>query len=120
MGRAIRRIYVEEAVADHPRALEVRRRFPGAETVPCGRWGEVFNRSRQSFRLQKRWPALILARKHGQTVLEAPAGYGFGGERNFYFSHMLNCIYDCRYCFLQGMFQSAHYVLFVNYEDFMR
>jgi DNA repair photolyase len=31
---------------------------------------------------------------------------------------MLNCIYDCRYCFLQGMFRSAHYVLFVNYEDF--
>lgn len=31
---------------------------------------------------------------------------------------MLNCLYDCRYCFLQGMYQSAHYVLFVNYEDF--
>ena len=33
---------------------------------------------------------------------------------------MLNCVYDCRYCFLQGMFRSAHYVLFVNYEDFLR
>jgi len=32
---------------------------------------------------------------------------------------MLNCLYDCRYCFLQGMYRSAHYVLFVNYEDFM-
>ena len=31
---------------------------------------------------------------------------------------MLNCIYDCNYCFLQGMFNSAHYVIFVNYEDF--
>jgi len=31
---------------------------------------------------------------------------------------MLNCIYDCRYCFLQGMYQSAHQVVFVNYEDF--
>jgi spore photoproduct lyase len=31
---------------------------------------------------------------------------------------MLNCVYDCRYCFLQGMFRSAHYVVFVNYEDF--
>lgn len=34
--------------------------------------------------------------------------YGLGGDKNFYFSHMLNCIYDCRYCFLQGMFRSAH------------
>ena len=31
---------------------------------------------------------------------------------------MLNCVYDCRYCFLQGMYSSANYVLFVNYEDF--
>ncbi|GIT53918.1 MAG: hypothetical protein Ct9H300mP16_10780 [Pseudomonadota bacterium] len=31
---------------------------------------------------------------------------------------MLNCIYDCRYCFLQGMYRSAHYVVFVNYEAF--
>jgi spore photoproduct lyase len=31
---------------------------------------------------------------------------------------MLNCIYDCRYCFLQGMYRSAHYVLFVNYDEF--
>lgn len=31
---------------------------------------------------------------------------------------MLNCLYDCRYCFLQGMMQSANYILFVNYEDF--
>ena len=30
---------------------------------------------------------------------------------------MLNCPYDCRYCFLQGMYRSAHYVWFVNYED---
>ncbi|MFQ5351003.1 MAG: hypothetical protein ACE5EG_11220 [Thermoanaerobaculia bacterium] len=120
MGRAIRRIYVEQAVAGHPRALAVRRRFPGAEMVPCERWGEVFNRRHQSFRLQKRRPALILAQKHGRAVLEALPGYGIGGARNFYFSHMLNCLYYCRYCFLQGMFRSAHYVLFVNYEAFQR
>ena len=41
-------------------------------------------------------------------------------DQNFYFSHMLNCIYDCRYCFLQGMYRSANYVVFVNYEAFQR
>ena len=33
---------------------------------------------------------------------------------------MLNCLYDCRYCFLQGMYPSAHYLLFINFEDFFR
>ncbi len=118
MSRAIRRIYVEDEVADHPRTLAILERFPKAERISCERYGEVFNRRTQDFRLQKRRPALILARKHGTRVLPTPPGYGIGGERNFYFSHMLNCVYDCRYCFLQGMFRSAHYVLFVNFEDF--
>ncbi len=112
----IDRIYLEHDVAEHPRTRQILARFPRAVTVPCERYGEVFNRKAQSFRLQKKRPALILARKHGQLVLPAP--YSVGGENNHYFSHMLNCVFDCRYCFLQGMYRSAHYVLFVNYEEF--
>ena len=113
-------IYIEEAIADHPRTLEICRRFPKATQVPCQRYGEVFNPRSQSFRLQKRRPALILAHKSGRLVLPTPVTYGIGAERNFYFSHMLNCLYDCRYCFLQGMYRSANYVVFVNFEDFHR
>lgn len=113
-------LYVEEDVWDHPRAQALRERFRKATVVSCARYTEVFNPRSQSFRLQKRRPALILARKHERHVLEAPPGYAVGGSRQFYFSHMLNCLYDCRYCFLQGMYRSAHYVLFVNYEDFTR
>jgi spore photoproduct lyase len=109
-------IYVERNVARHPRVRRIRERFPKALVVPIERYGEVFNRNQQSFRLQKKRPSLILAEKHGRHVATAP--YGIGGRRNFYFSHVLNCLYDCRYCFLQGMYRSAHYVLFVNYEDF--
>ena len=111
-------IYIEEEIKNHPRTKEVCARFPKARLIPCVRYGEVFNRKSQNFRLQKREPALILAKKFGRFVLDAPKGYGIGGKRNFYFSHMLNCIYDCRYCFLQGMYRSAHYVFFVNHEDF--
>jgi spore photoproduct lyase len=113
-------IYVEEEIADHPRTRRVLERFPHAARVPCRRYGEVFNRKAQNFRVQKRRPALILARKHGRLVLPAPFEYAIGGQHNFYFSHMLNCLYDCRYCFLQGMYRSAHMVLFLNYEDFQR
>ena len=120
MPRSIDRIYVEEGVAAHRRTAVITSRFPKAEIVPCRRWGEVFNRRSQNFRLQKRRPALIVAEKFDRFVHPAPPGYGVGADRNYYFSHMLNCVYDCRYCFLQGMFRSAHYVLFVNYEDFQR
>jgi len=111
-------IYIEEQVADHPRTQAICARFPAAQRILCERYGEVFNPNAQNFRLQKTKPALILARKHNRHVLPAPDGYGLGGRHNYYFSHLLNCLYDCRYCFLQGMYRSAHYVLYVNYEDF--
>ena len=111
-------LYIEQAIATHPRVREIGLRFPSANQVMCDRYGAVFNRKNQNFRLQKKNPSLILAHKFDNHVLETPEGYGIGGRNNYYFSHMLNCIYDCRYCFLQGMYRSAHYVLFVNYEEF--
>ena len=114
----IETIYIEDHLQVHPRATRLLERFPGARVVPCENYTEVFNPAAQSFDLQKQNPALILAQKKGNLVLPAPNGFGISDGPNFYFSHMLNCLYDCRYCFLQGMFRSAHYVLFVNFEDF--
>ena len=111
-------IYYEEGGAEHPRTQKLLDRFPNASLIPCSHYKEVFNPSGQNFRLQKKKPALILAKNSGKLVHSVPPTYGIGGTRNFYFSHMLNCLYDCRYCFLQGMYPSAHYLLFVNYEDF--
>lgn len=113
-------IYIEKNIRQHPRVAAISERFPNARKIICEQYGEVFNPKAQNFRLQKQEPALILAEKFQNRVLKAPSGYGIGAERNYYFSHMLNCLYDCRYCFLQGMYQSANYVVFVNYEDFQQ
>ncbi|MGD9094881.1 MAG: hypothetical protein PVJ58_03150 [Chromatiales bacterium] len=112
-------IYIEREIRDHPRVKSILLRHRRATVIECERYGEVFNPKAQNFRLQKQRPALILARKHKGLVQQAPPGYGVGGDSNYYFSHMLNCLYDCRYCFLQGMYRSANYVLFINYEDFL-
>ena len=72
-------IYVENAVARYERAENMIKRFPDAAYVTCDRYQEVFNPKAQNFRLQKKKPALILAKKFGATVLPAPEGYGIGG-----------------------------------------
>lgn len=113
-------IYIEEEVIDHPVTSSITTRFPDANIIYCNRYTEIFNRKTQNFRVQKKHPALILAKKHKNFVLKTPEHYGIGSEYNYYFSHMMNCIYDCRYCFLQGMYRSANYVLFVNYQDFFQ
>jgi spore photoproduct lyase len=119
MGRSMfDTIYIEESCLNHPRVQSILKRFPQSPILTCQKYGEIFNRKAQNFRMQKQSPSLILAQKHGRFVLPIPPNYSIGGRHNFYFSHMFNCIFDCRYCFLQGHLRSAHYVIFVNFEDF--
>ena len=111
-------LYVEEEILHHPRVQDIIKRFPSAHIVSCHRYTEIFNRNGQNFRLQKKNPTFILAKKYGNFLHPIPNNYGIGAKKNYYFSHMLNCPFDCSYCFLQGMYRSAHYVFFVNFEDF--
>lgn len=112
-------LYIEQAVEAHPRTQTIVARYPKAKRILIERYSEVFNSHAQNFRTQKQNPSLILAAKHNKRVHPTPLQYETGGGAHYYFSHMLNCVYDCRYCFLQGMLRSAHYLLFVNYEDFL-
>lgn len=116
----MRTIYIEKNIKSHPRVKDILTRLNHqGPLIECNHYGEIFNPKAQNFRLQKQNPAIILAEKTNRFVLETPEGFGIGGQQNYYFSHMLNCLYDCRYCFLQGMYPSANFVMFINYEDFM-
>ncbi len=114
----IETIFFEEQISNHPTTERIRKALPRSTWVPIERYQELFNKRHQNFRLQKKNPALILAKKHENFVLPVPSGFGMDSHKNFYFSHMYNCLYDCKYCFLQGLYSSANFVLFVNYEDF--
>ena len=114
----IETIYIEESIQNHPRTESILKKFKKSRIILINKYGEIFNKKNQNFRIQKANPCLILAHKKDNFVLPAPEGFGIGSSKNFYFSHMYNCIYDCRYCFLQGMYSSANYVIFINFEDF--
>jgi spore photoproduct lyase len=111
-------IYVESQIKDHPNTIDIFNKFPKKEIIEIDHYGEIFNPSNQSFRKQKQNSSIIIAKKINNLILKSPESFGIGGKQNYYFSHMLNCPYDCRYCFLQGMFNSANYVIFVNHDDF--
>lgn len=118
--RVFDRVYVEEAARDHPNAQRLLDRFSGSEIVSIGHYKDVFNRPRQEWRAQKGAPALILAKRQKDFLYEASAYTpDFGHARFCYNALALNCIYDCAYCYLQGMFPSAHITLFVNNEDYL-
>ena len=114
----IHQIYVEKAIQDHPMVLKILKRYPETPTIVIENYQEIFNRNKQNFRIQKQTPCLILAKKYGKFIHKIPSKFGIGFDEHYYFSTVLNCPFDCQYCFLQGLNKSSHYVIFVNHEDF--
>ena len=116
-------IYVEEELLDacDPYHLQTERIidfFKDRQIIPIGHYKDVFNRSRQDVCIQADNKKIIIARKRGRLVYEgAPVCQSFGNSHFFYTSCVMNCIFDCSYCYLKGMYPSANIVIFVNIED---
>lgn len=112
-------IYVEQRVRDHPRTRQILAKYEEAAVIEIGHYKDVFCRGGQDPALQRRSQKLILAAKEGALMYPGAAVcQDFGNEHFYYTSCMMNCIYDCEYCYLKGMYPSANIVLFVNLEDF--
>ncbi len=112
-------LYIERAVLEHPQTQHIMARFKRSHVIIIEHYKEVFNRNNQSFRIQSRSKNLILARKSAPFLYEGSFySDGFEFENFFYTQSLLGCLYDCDYCYLQGLYSSAHTVLFVNIEDF--
>lgn len=116
--RAFSYVYVEEGL-EHPLADEVLKHLPESHVVTVRHFKDVFNRGHQDFQVQKQDTALILARKTEHFVYPgAPVCQSFGNTHFYYASVLMNCLYDCEYCYLQGMYPGGHMVAFVNLEDY--
>lgn len=111
-------IYVERAVRTHPRTKRILQRFPTAKIILIDHYKDVFCRKGQSYILQQRSQNLILGAKQGQLLYRgAPVCQDFGNHNFYYTSCVMNCVYDCEYCYLKGMYPSGNIVVFVNLED---
>ncbi|MCF6094178.1 hypothetical protein L1765_09400 [Microaerobacter geothermalis] len=112
-------IYIEKRIKSHPLTDQILHRFPGAIKIEIDHYKDIFNRPRQNFFIQKNTQKLILAEKKDQRIYPgAEVCHDFGNKHFYYTSSILNCIYNCDYCYLQGMFPSSNIVIFVNIEDF--
>ncbi|PJZ62873.1 SPL family radical SAM protein [Leptospira adleri] len=113
-------IYLEESAKNHPKTKEIISKFPNSIVIPIESYKEVFNPSSQNFQIQKRSPKLILAKRKEQFLYSGSGVAPDFGYRFFYYNALvLNCLYNCSYCYLQGMYSSANLVVFVNNEEYI-
>lgn len=116
---AFSHIYIEKGIMNHTESLRILSRFPRAEIIEIDHYKDIFSRSSQSFVMQKKSPSLILAKKQDNFLYRgAPVCQDFGNHHFYYATLVMNCIYDCEYCYLQGMYNSANIVVFVNLDDY--
>ena len=119
LNKPFSHIYIEHGAKDYPTTIRIIESFPRAEIIFINNYKEVFNRRNQSFAAQKLSQKLILAKKKSDYIYDGSHFVQEGDEVDyFYTALMLNCLYDCSYCYLQGMFSSANLVQFVNLEDY--
>lgn len=113
-------IYVEDRARNHPLTEMILKRFSDAQIISISNYMEVFSSHRQDFVAQKNSQKLILAVKEllsdKDTLVYpgSPVCQDFGHHHFYYTSSIMNCPYDCEYCYLQGMYPSSHMVLFLN------
>ena len=113
------KIYIENKATSYPLTGEIVDRLSGVDTEYITHYKDVFDAAGQDFSAQKAAPAVILAVNGGRRIYPgARPCQDFGHEHFYYTSQVKNCLYDCEYCFLRGMYPSGNIVIFVNIEDY--
>jgi len=114
-------IYVEREAYGYPLSDLVLSKFSNSSIIDIEHYKDVFNRSGQDFQAQKTSMKLILAKKLEPFIYPVTdMVQGHHLPEFFYTTPMLNCLYNCEYCFLQGMYPSGNMVIFVNQDDLQK
>lgn len=117
-------LYVEEELFEdawREKTKSLLQRFPKAEIVRIKNYPEFAQRRSANWNDQKRSPKLILAKKHSELIYPcSDVAPNFGHEHFYYAVPMQNCLYDCEYCYLQGMYTSPNLLYFINQEEMIQ
>lgn len=105
-------IYIEKQAKQYPLTTTMLSLFSHANVVEIQHYKNLFDKTIH-FSTEKCW---ILAKNDHVKLFETPANYWYPCKA-FFFVTQMNCVYNCRYCYLKGCFKNDFPVVFVNNED---
>lgn len=121
LSKPFSHIYVEREVISHPITQDILKKFSNSQIIIVNHYKEVFSRPRQNYKLQELSKKLIIAKRRENFLSPASPLCQNIGHSHFYYTNLIvNCIFNCEYCFLKGMYSSANIVIFVNIEDYFK
>jgi len=107
-------VYIEKSVKNLETTKKILSRlWKNTQILEIDHYKNIFDKSIKDNKISQ---SIILARSRWTTVLQAPEWYWYT-PYSFFVRFVLNCIFDCKYCYLKWAFKSRIPVIFVNYEE---
>ena len=106
-------VYVENEVKNNSQFLKFQQKFKNIDIIYIDNYKNIFDKKFPNWKKEK---AIIFAKLRWNCLTQAPEDYGHE-KFSYFLKNSLNCIFDCRYCFLKWAFINDFQVYFVNYDD---
>jgi spore photoproduct lyase len=114
-------IYVEKNIKNNQKVIEILQKFNKSNVIYIEDYKEIFNQKNNNYQESKKSLRLILAYKKDNFIYNGSRFCDNYDFTNYYYTNiLLNCIYDCDYCFLKGMYDNSSVVLFINYAELLK
>ena len=115
------KLFIEEDLRDAPDVGSMAQRLRNPETAYIKHYKDIMAKGAVRGDVQSRGKSMVFARKTGRLLYEgAPVCQDFGSSHFYYTSCVMNCLYDCEYCYLKGMYPADIPVIFVNLDDIFK
>lgn len=104
-------IYLEKKVKDNSITKHILEKYEDKDIVLIDNYKNIFDKN-FAWKIEK---SIIIASVNN-AILDAPAWYGHSWK-GYFLKNSLNCVFDCKYCYLKWAFKNDIQVFFVNYDD---
>lgn len=105
-------IYIEKSAYGHNLTKTILDKHKWAEVVLISNYKNIFDK-KIYFPTEK---SIVIAEIKSDIIWAVPDNYS-PVEKSFFFKTSLNCIFDCKYCYLKWAFKNDFLTIFVNYDD---
>lgn len=110
-------VYIEREIINSVETTEILNRINFKQIVEIEHYKDVFNKQGQSNFIQAKSKKLILAKNENNFIYSGSSMCNSFNNKNFYYMSMIkNCIYNCEYCYLKGMYNTSNILVFINID----
>lgn len=104
-------IYLERNLKDNKIAKNIISKYKDAEVLEIDNYKNIFDKT-FAWDTEK----FIIIASVNNCMIDTPENY-WHKWKWYFLKNSLNCIYDCKYCYLKWAFKNNFQVFFVNYDD---